>query len=185
MQEPFSLPSESKLLKTGWIEIYSVYQVTSIRFPHADDAQIVYDASSETQGAVSRRARRKNLSTFSSVGGRGLPLVLENFRRAFSPGPTGPPRMNSTRLKERLHGTLRSDWQATRFKSSADIAYKCSWEPIRVSHRGGRGTPYNGLHGEALPEKGSFFSLRCKREGVYSFKSRLSLRSKCRSIGRG
>ena len=50
---------------------------------------------------------------------------------------------------------------------------------------GGRGTPYNGLHGEALPEKGSFFSLRCKREGVYSFKSRLSLRSKCRSIGRG
>ena len=118
-------------------------------------------------GAVSRRARRKNSSIFSSVGGRGLPLVLENFRRAFSPGPTGSPRMDSTRLKERLRGTLRSDWPATRFKRRADIAYKCSCEPIRVSHRGGKGTPYNGLHGEAPPEKGSFFSLRCKREGVY------------------
>ena len=52
MQEPFSHPSESKLLKTGWIEIYSVYQVTSIRFPHADDTQTVFilDASSETKG---------------------------------------------------------------------------------------------------------------------------------------
>ena len=143
MQEPFSHPSESKLLKTGWIEIYSVYQVTSIRFPHADDAQIVFilDASSETQGRSVVGPGEKIHQSFSSVGGRGLPLVLENFRRAFSPGPTGPPRMNSTRLKERLHGTLRSDWQATRFKSSADIAYKCSWEPIRVSHRGGRGSP--------------------------------------------
>ena len=35
MQEPISQPSESKLLKTGWIEIYSVYQVTSIRFTHS------------------------------------------------------------------------------------------------------------------------------------------------------
>ena len=26
MQEPISHPSESKLLKTGWIEIYSVYK---------------------------------------------------------------------------------------------------------------------------------------------------------------
>ena len=42
MLEPISHPSESKLLKTGWIAIYSVYQVTSIRFPHADDTQIVY-----------------------------------------------------------------------------------------------------------------------------------------------
>ena len=49
---------------------------------------------------------------------------------------------------------------------------------------GERGTPYNGLHGEAPPEKGSFFSPRCTRVGVYSFKSRLSLRSRCRSIGR-
>ena len=32
MQEPISQPSESKLLKTGLIEIFSVYQVTSIRF---------------------------------------------------------------------------------------------------------------------------------------------------------
>ena len=167
MQEPVSQPSESKLLKTGWIEIYSVYQVTSIRFPHADDTQIVFilDASSETKGqskssGQEKKARQK-FSVFSSVGGRGLPLVLENFRRAFSPGPTGSPRMDSPWLKERLRGTLRSDWQATRFKSRADIAYKCSWEPIRVSHRGGRGTPYNGLHGEAPPEKGSFFSLRC------------------------
>ena len=38
--------------------------------------------------------------------------MLENFRRAFSPGPTGSPRMDSTRPKERLRGTLRSDWQA-------------------------------------------------------------------------
>ena len=134
MQEPISHPSESKLLKTGWIEIYSVYQVTSIRFPHADDAQIVFilDASSETQGRSVVGPGEKNSSIFSSVGGRGLPLVLENFRRAFSPGPTGSPRMDSTRLKERLRGTLQSDWPATRFKSRADIAYKCSCEHIRV-----------------------------------------------------
>ena len=114
MQEPISHPSESKLLKTGWIEIYSVYQVTSIRFPHADDTQIVFilDASSETKGQSVVGTGEKSVtkfSVFSSVGGRGLPLVLDNFRRAFSLGPTGSPRMDSTRLKERLRGTLRSD----------------------------------------------------------------------------
>ena len=49
---------------------------------------------------------RRKFSVFSSMGGRGLPPVLENFRGAFSPGPTGSPRMDSTRLKERLRGTL-------------------------------------------------------------------------------
>ena len=57
MQEPISHPSQSKLLKTGWIEIYSVYQVTSIRFPHADDTQIVYH-SQRILGDPSLRGRR-------------------------------------------------------------------------------------------------------------------------------
>ena len=55
MQQPISHSSESKLLNTRWIEIYSVYQVTSIRFPHADDTQIVYH---------SRRLFRPCLKTF-------------------------------------------------------------------------------------------------------------------------
>ena len=64
MQEPISHPSESKLLKTGWIKIYSVYQVTSIRFPHADDTQIVFilDAFSETQGQSVRRKKKRDES---------------------------------------------------------------------------------------------------------------------------
>ena len=68
MQEPISHPSESKLLKTGWIEIYSVYQVTSIRCPHADDAQIVFilDASSETKGqSVVRPGEKSATKVFS------------------------------------------------------------------------------------------------------------------------
>ena len=35
--------------------------------------------------------REKARRTFSSTGGRALPPVLENFRRAFSPGPTDCP----------------------------------------------------------------------------------------------
>ena len=32
---------------------------------------------------------------------------------------------------------------------------------------GGRGTPYNGLYGEALPERGTFFRLEVyKRVGI-------------------
>ena len=59
VQEPISHPSQ-KLFKTGWIEIYSVYQVTSIRFPHADDTQIVYHSQRilGDPGAVSQEKKR-------------------------------------------------------------------------------------------------------------------------------
>ena len=38
---------------------------------------------------------------------------------------------------------------------------------ILVSNRGGGGTPYNGLYGEAPPERGAFFRLQIyKRVGI-------------------
>ena len=34
-------------------------------------------------------------------------------------------------------------------------------------HRGGEGTPYNGLYGEVPPERGTFFSLQVyERVGI-------------------
>ena len=106
--EPISHPSQSKLLRTGWIEINSVFQVTSIRFPHADDTHsIILNASSETQGQSVRRKSATKVFSLFKHGRRALPPMLENFCCAFSPGPTGSPRMDSTRLKERLRGTLR------------------------------------------------------------------------------
>ena len=70
----------SKLLNTGWIEIYSVYQVTSIRFPHADDTQIVYHSQRilGDPGAVSqaKKSDESLFSVFSCMGGRGLPPVF-------------------------------------------------------------------------------------------------------------
>ena len=39
-----------------------------------------------------------------------------------------------------------------------------------VISAGGRGTPYNGLYGEAPPERGTFFRLRVyKRVGISQF----------------
>ena len=97
----------------------------------------------------------------------GLPLVLENFRRAFSPGPTGSPRMDSTRLKNVCVGPFEVTDKQRDLKVELTLltSVPASTFVFRIAE--GRGTPYNGLHGEAPPEKGSFFSLRCKREGVY------------------
>ena len=40
-------------------------------------------------------------------------------------------------------------------------------EASKVVVRGGGGTPYNGLHGEAPPERGTFFRLQVyKRVGI-------------------
>ena len=40
-------------------------------------------------------------------------------------------------------------------------------ENIPFRRRGGGGTPYNGLYGEATPEKGTFFRLQVyKRVGI-------------------
>ena len=86
MQEPFSHPSESKLLKTGWIEIYSVYQVTSIRFPHADDAQIVFilDASSETEGQSVVGPGEKIHQSFQAWAEGVFRSCLKTFAAPFS-----------------------------------------------------------------------------------------------------
>ena len=44
------------------------------------------------------------------------------------------------------------------------------WRTYRYGHassRGVRGTPYNGLYGEAPPERGTFFRLEvCERVGI-------------------
>ena len=93
MLEPISDPSESKLLKTGWIAIYSVYQVTTIRFPHADDTQIVYHSQrilGDRTGTQGQSVRRKSvLKVFSLFkhGRKGSPL-LDRLRvvRHFSSG---------------------------------------------------------------------------------------------------
>ena len=38
---------------------------------------------------------------------------------------------------------------------------------FQISARGGGGTPYNGLHGEAPPERGTFFRFQVyKRVGI-------------------
>ena len=55
------------------------------------------------RGSQSGEKERRKFSVFSSMD-VSLPPVLEN---AFSPSPTGSPRMDSTRLKERLRGTLQ------------------------------------------------------------------------------
>ena len=91
MQEPFSHPSESKLLKTGWIEIYSVYQVTSIRFPHADDAQIVFilDVSSETQGRSVVGPGEKIHQSFQAWAEGVFRSCLKTFAAPFLPARLG------------------------------------------------------------------------------------------------
>ena len=55
------------------------------------------------RGSQSGEKGQLKSSVFSSMD-VSLPPVLEN---AFSPCPTGSPRMDSTRLKERLRGTLQ------------------------------------------------------------------------------
>ena len=78
MQEPISQPSESKL--------YSVYQVTSIRFPHADDAQIVFilDASSETQGRSVVGPGEKIHQSFQAWAEEVFRSCLKTFAAPFS-----------------------------------------------------------------------------------------------------
>ena len=187
MQEPFSHPTESKLLKTGWIEIYSVYQVTSIRFPHADDAQIVFilDASSETQGRSVVGPGEKIHQSFQAWAEGVFRSCLKTFAAPFLPARLGLQGWTRQGLKNVCVERFEVTGQQRDLKEELTLLTSVPASPFVFRIAEGRGTPYNGLHGEAPPEKGSFFSLRCKREGVYSFKSRLSLRSRCRSIGRG
>ena len=62
VQEPISHfishPSQSKLLKTGWIEIYSFYQVTSIRFPYVSKKQRLLQSWFETTSIVMKNNTR-------------------------------------------------------------------------------------------------------------------------------
>ena len=206
MLEPISDPSESKLLKTGWIAIYSVYQVTTIRFPHADDTQIVYHSQrilGDRTGTQGQSVRRKSVSKVFSLfkHGRKGSLVLDRLRvvrhfssgiverakrkrawkssrgvlpllacgdfharsrfarstipeekwgttRSLVRGPTGSPKMDSTTLKERLRGMLRSDWRETRF----------NWKGV---------LPIMAYTGRLHPKWVPFSALRCKRVGVY------------------
>ena len=96
MQEPISHsishPSQSKLLKTGWIEIYSVYQVTSIRFPHADDTQIVYHSQRilGDPGAVSQEKKRdESFQSFQAWTKRVFRSCLKTFVAPFLPARLG------------------------------------------------------------------------------------------------
>ena len=92
LQEPISHPSESKLLKTGWVEIYSVYQVTSIRFPHADDTQIVYHSQRilGDPGAVSQEKKRdESFQSFQAWTKRVFRSCLKTFVAPFLPARLG------------------------------------------------------------------------------------------------
>ena len=156
----------TRLRATGprWIEIYFVYQVTSIRFPHADDTQIVFilNSSSETKGQSVVGPGEKSATkvfSFSSVGGRGLPLVLENFRRAFLPARLGLRGWTRQGLKNVCVGRFEVTGKQRDLKVELTLLTSVPGSPFVFRIAEGRGTPYNGLHGEAPPEKGSFFSL--------------------------
>ena len=99
--------------------------------------------------------------------GRGLPLVLENFRRAFLPARLGLRGWTRQGLKNVCVGRFEVTGQQRDLKVELTLLTSVPASPFVFRIAEGRGTPYNGLHGEAPPEKGSFFSLRCKREGVY------------------
>ena len=116
MQEPISQPSESKLLKTGWIEILlrlsSNYHQVPTRRRRTDSLhsrRILGD-----KRAVSRRARRKkrdkSFQSFQAWAEGVFRSCLKTLVAPFLPArltAAGSPRMDSTRLKERLRGTLR------------------------------------------------------------------------------
>ena len=88
MQEPIFHPSQSKLLKTGWIEIYPVYQVTSSRFPHADDTQIVYHSQHTLgdAGAVSQEKKRdESFQSFQACKEGLFRPCLKTFVAPFLP----------------------------------------------------------------------------------------------------
>ena len=88
VQEPISHPSQSKLSKTGWIEIYSVYQVTSGRFPHADDTQIVYHSQHTLgdAGAVSQEKKRdESFQSFQACKEGLFRPCLKTFVAPFLP----------------------------------------------------------------------------------------------------
>ena len=171
MQEPISQPSKSKLSK-----FYSVYQVTSIRFPHADDKQIVFilDASSETKGQSVVGPEEKSATKVFSLFKRGRKgssaRAWKLWSRLFSRPdwlPLGLRGWTRRGLKnvcvERFEVT---DTQRD-LKVELTLLTSVPGSPFMFHIAGGRGTPYNGLHREAPPEKGSFFSLSCKRVGVY------------------
>ena len=77
---------------------------------------------------------------------RGLPLVLENIRRAFSPGPTGSPRMDSTRLKNVCVGRFEVADKQRDLKVELTLLTSVPRSPS-VLYTVERGTPYNGLKG--------------------------------------
>ena len=88
VQEPISHPSQSKLLKTGWIEICSVYQVTSSRFPHADDTQIVNHSQHTLgdAGAVSQEKKRdESFQSFQACKEGLFRPCLKTFVATFLP----------------------------------------------------------------------------------------------------
>ena len=174
MQEPFSHPSESKLLKTGWIEIYSVYQVTSIRFPatrrrHTDSLHSRRILGE--QGAVSRRNRRKkrdkSFQSFQAWAEGVFRSCLTTFVAPFLSARLGLRGWTQRGLKNVCVGRFEVTDKQRDLKGELTLLTSVPGSPFVFRIAGGRSTPYNGLHGEAPPEKGSFFSLRCKREGVY------------------
>ena len=66
--------------------------------------------------------REKARRTFSSTSGRALPPVLENFRRAFSPGPTDCPWVSEDAEKYKPEDSIFI--KIIRKEIRADIVYE-------------------------------------------------------------
>ena len=149
MQEPISHPSESKLLKTGWVEIYSVYQVTSIRFPHADDTQIVYHSQRilGDPGAVSQEKKRdESFQSFQAWTKRVFRSCLKTFVAPFLPARLGLRGWIRRGLKNVCMGRLEVTDKQRDLRVELTLLTTVPRSPS-VLYTGERGTPYNGLKG--------------------------------------
>ena len=136
MPELISQPSESKLLKIGWIEIFSVYQVTSIRFtqtffwlvtqtrdPARDEACMHGRLPSDWPAA---RVRVMLISLFKSVSspsefhtGRVLPKMAYTGRLLLKGEPSS---VDDERVKESKSGI--SVWKKAQ-EGLQDVFYNC------------------------------------------------------------
>ena len=145
MQEPISHPSESKLLKTGWVEIYSVYQVTSMRFPHADDTQIVYHSQRilGDLGAVSQE--KKSDESFQSFQAWTF-LFRPCLKTPFLPARLGLRGWTRRGLKNVCVERFEVTDKQRDLKVELTLLTSVPRSPS-VLYTVERGTPYNGLKG--------------------------------------
>ena len=158
MQEPFSHPSESKLLKTGWIEIYSVYQVTSIRFPHADDAQIVFilDASSETQGRSVVGPGEKIHQSFQAWAEGVFRSCLKAFAAPFLPARLGLRGWTRRGLKNVCMGRFVVTGKQRDLKVALTLLTSVPGSPFVFRIAGGGVPPIMACTGRLYPKRVRF-----------------------------